>query len=494
MNFNDLNAIKNLPHLWTMAAEKEIDTSARIDLYKKTEDAVSFLGRNISEISEYEKKEITELANTLLEGFKELDKSQSDTLSKWIAHNTSDSVKGSKMEYEGAYPVLHHLFEAIGKIKNEKVDPANIDSRSLSYYDSLERGFPWVNEETRNVYFSKASSKDLLEMYYTSKENRAIILPIFITRLNKGELNLNELGIKTVEGATKFFGKRCSEIHTLDLSNFEKIDDEDIKLISEKFNKINYLNLRGANITNEFCLKDMKSLISLEISFCQQITDFEFLKNLNGLKSLTLSGNKQITDINFLKSLENLEEINLSSCDGIEDFSPLRELDKLKKINIHNCTLIDDISFLKDLKKLTSLDISWCRQIKDFSPVGSLHGLEELNLSRSNQLQDISFLESLKNLKELNLSNCWKLKKISFLNGLQKLASLNLSQCTIIDDFNFLKKLDGLKNLSLANCKQLTDFSFLENFKHLTHLNLKGCNKDADLSFLNDRKELEILR
>src|SRR5436309_1000246 len=120
MNTSDYSAMQNLGVLWHKAANGQIDTSGRMKLYDDTEKAVQFLTRSTKDADKTQMKEIVNLCDAIIQGFNQPNDSLgSDKLAEWVAQNTGI---GEGSQFNGAYPVLHHLFEMMGNVKNTQVD------------------------------------------------------------------------------------------------------------------------------------------------------------------------------------------------------------------------------------------------------------------------------------------------------------------------------------------------------------------------------------
>lgn len=396
MNFD---SVKNLPMLWYDAAKNNANTDSRLKLYNDTQKVVSLLKTRNGQ----EQKQ--ELCNAILQGFEALDSSKSEALSRWIAHNTSFPRLRYGEVFSGAYPVIHELFETIGLINGQFIDPAYIDDSSLHFIESLNQGMPESDKIIGSVHFSQLSSRDLLAMYKTSKESRSFIVPVLAERLNNGSLKLIQLGIFTVTKAVEFFGETCANIHTLDLTRINLIN-KDIDRISNSFPNLKHLFFYNPKITHHsFCFfSKMRQLESFELTSCWDIYDMNFLENLTELRNLNLQSCTQVAHFNFLKKLTKLETLTLSWT-PFSDTSLLQGLKSLKKLDLASCREITDISFLQGMNNLTSLDLSCCEKITDISFLKDLQCLEDLNLQGCKKLTDISILKDLKGLKEVKQWN-----------------------------------------------------------------------------------------
>lgn len=565
---NSFNSMQNLAARWYRAAHENIGTTERMKLYSDTREVVEYLGKGVRQVSKVEGLDISnlcelllvgydsshapqlkftnqatynpnareenaiyDLCKALIQGFNQSDESKT-TLANWVAHNTSRGAEN------GAYLPLHHLFDALERLEPENCQALKIiDSQALEINNKLNSGIP--HNIVEPLLHSQNNLKDFLEMAKTSKGIRGAsspIIDIFINKLNKGEISLNDLGIKTLTAFCNFFGNRCSEITRLDLRGLKDIKDTDIQLIFDSFPDISQLYLNQALITDKATVLflGMPKLTNLELSNCPKVSDFTILGHLKKLKELCLSKNSQITnlkfleelqelekldlsgsnikcipqslimltslnlsecrihDINFLQTLENLETLDLSQ-NLITDIRILESLKKLKKINLSGCRLITDCSSLKGLHSLTNLNLGFCFQISDFSFLKNLQTITHLNLQSCTQIKDINFLESMTKLIELNLSNFNRITDLSPLQFLKELENLSFSGCVKITDIESIISLKKLRTLDLSRCKGIKDFSMLKNLQGLKRLSLSNCTQISDISFVQDLKRLTYL-
>lgn len=483
MNTSDYGAMQNLGALWYQAAKDQIDTSGRMKLYDDTEKTVQFLTRSAESTDSAQMQEIVNLCDAIIKGFSPADGLESETLAEWVAQNTG---LAEKTEFNGAYPVLHHLFETIGYLKNTQVDPAEIDSKTLKLIKE-QKGPDEYLKEIGKIQYSQTSSTDLLKMCKTSHKDREIAMDLLVERLNRREVRLSDLRFNKIDDVEDFFKDKCSQIRTLNLLNFNDIQDADTKKISEIFPNLEQLFLINAEITNQSVhfFETMKSLKNLYLSSCHEISDLSFLKSCSKLTHLTLEDCSIVGDTSFLQYCPSITSLNLSYSSQIKDFSSLKNCPLLTNINLTNCSEIKDLNFLENCKMLTSLNLSGCNQIKDLTLLENFKELTSLNLSDCNANIDLSFLKNCPSIESLNLSNCNQIKDLNFLENCKELRELELDNCIEINDFSILKTFPYLTHLSLTGCHQLSaikDLSFLER-NSFTTLNLGGSGI-SDISFL----------
>ncbi|MCG1021384.1 leucine-rich repeat domain-containing protein [Sutcliffiella horikoshii] len=102
-------------------------------------------------------------------------------------------------------------------------------------------------------------------------------------------------------------------------------------------------------------LQHAVNLAYLDVRY-NEITDVTPLKDLTSLISLELWGNSSITDISALENLTNLTYLDLDDT-AVEDIRPLKEMDDLEILYMSN-TSVTDISVLLELDSLRSVYMS----------------------------------------------------------------------------------------------------------------------------------------
>ena len=140
--------------------------------------------------------------------------------------------------------------------------------------------------------------------------------------------------------------------------------------------------------------KERKHKISLKFNqYIPELLDVfsYFDEDLKSLITLNLSDCNQIRDVNVFSGVHNLD---LSGCYRITDVSALGEVHTL---NLSGCNNITDVSALGGVY---NLDLSWCFGITDVSDLGGVH---TLNLSGCQGITDVSMLCD---VKELILTGC----------------------------------------------------------------------------------------
>jgi internalin A len=180
------------------------------------------------------------------------------------------------------------------------------------------------------------------------------------------------------------------------------------------------LDLSGKTETSEFSglealnrlppeLEHLASLLSLNLSWCKDLTDISLLSRLTSLRSLDLSYCDQLRgDLTSLGRLTSLQSLNLWGCSLTGDLAPLAALTSLQSLNLGVCMrLSGNLSPLTGLTSLQSLHLKYCEQLSDLSPLAGLTLLQWLGLSYCHGVHTFAPLQSLMpTLKELYLFDC----------------------------------------------------------------------------------------
>ncbi|WP_404459812.1 leucine-rich repeat domain-containing protein [Sutcliffiella horikoshii] len=106
------------------------------------------------------------------------------------------------------------------------------------------------------------------------------------------------------------------------------------------------------NISSLEGLQYASNLAYLDVQF-NEITDVTPLKDLTSLINLEIWGNSNLTDISALANLTNLTYLDMDQT-GITDISPLKDMDNLETLYMSN-TYVTDISALLELDALVTV-------------------------------------------------------------------------------------------------------------------------------------------
>ncbi|CBH14182.1 leucine-rich repeat protein (LRRP), putative [Trypanosoma brucei gambiense DAL972] len=234
-------------------------------------------------------------------------------------------------------------------------------------------------------------------------------------------------------------------------------------------------------LTDVLHIADVQVLRQLTLESCTSLEEgVGKLGGLPALYELDLSYSS-IVDV-FLQGLSSsrsLVKLNLSWCDQLTDVSPLAELKTLKYLNLQSCeAVVAGIGDLGKLPGLYELDLS-CTPITDCAlrDLCSSRSLVRLDISSCDNLTDLSALVSLKTLGELNLDACTEVKQgIGNISQLPELRRLDGTCLPITDDsLRDLSASRSLVVLCLDTCMDITDVSCLAAVKTLEEISLNSC-------------------
>ncbi|MEC7839317.1 MAG: hypothetical protein VX777_04680 [Chlamydiota bacterium] len=315
-----------------------------------------------------------------------------------------------------------------------------------------------------------------LEQEYTNITARDIQNRYLASNIDKNSTETSII-ISEVEESNEYSIQIDVRKTTLDLTECSKLEDEDIKVITEKLPHLEILKLNAFELTETsfMYLSELKNLKKLYIFQCDSITDsaIKHLSKLKKLEVLDLStgDNKSITDtgIEHLKNLKKLRSLNLFGLAKITDKSieNLSSITSLEKINLTWCYGITaaGLNHLTKLKNLKKLFLGWLDKLRDndLQFLKELNNLEEIDICKNKHYTDkvIVHLKELKKLKKLTFSLNNNITEQSFkdLNELKNLKQLHLDWDS---DFNqkclsVLEEFPCLEDLILTDAFSLTD-------------------------------------
>lgn len=163
----------------------------------------------------------------------------------------------------------------------------------------------------------------------------------------------------------------------------------DLKEISNYFPNLEFLCINNfKSVNNLNTIKDLKSLISLEMNNCDIFNFNRFTTPIQYLK-IDCCKNFDVTQI----TLKNILVLSLQN-QNISDISFIEKYKTLIKLNMSN-NLIEDITILENLPQLEALELG-NNYIKDISVIEKLPSLQLLDLSNN-------FIESTKILSCIKL-------------------------------------------------------------------------------------------
>lgn len=161
------------------------------------------------------------------------------------------------------------------------------------------------------------------------------------------------------------------------------------------------------------------------------LTDIKPLANMKSLKSLTLTYCHEVTDFSVLYVMDGLEELSVES-EGIRDIGFVKNMPSLRSFALSRGELLN-LDPLEGAPALTSLTIESCGELKDMNSVSGLTGLESLSLEVPYGCEKPD-LRGLTNLRTLDLSG---MDTVGYLPGMTALEKLSLKRVTIDSPASF---------------------------------------------------------
>lgn len=249
-------------------------------------------------------------------------------------------------------------------------------------------------------------------------------------------------------------------------------------------------------VENPHTCKKLKLNNNYEISFIENIEQFENLEELN-------LGRNKIKKIENIGNLSNLKELLLYG-NQIEVIENLDALKNLKKLNL-DYNNIREIYGLSNLEKLEDLSLV-NNNITRISGFESLNSIKKVNLDE-NPIQEITSIGNLKNILELRIHNndlnpdllntLGGVSSNGVVQDIEKVKTYCRNEFVKIEDNIILAEtfpeFGGL-GLNLAY-KEIVDIKSIKNLENIR--NLKGLylfrNKIKEINGLESLTELEHL-
>ena len=106
-----------------------------------------------------------------------------------------------------------------------------------------------------------------------------------------------------------------------------------------------------------------ESIIELDLSECEDMTDVDALKSLVNLEYLRLCDCDSLENIDGLKGLVNLEKLVLEGCSSVTNVDALSELVNLEELWLEECDALEDLKGLVGLDNLDWLNLVGCSSL-----------------------------------------------------------------------------------------------------------------------------------
>ncbi|GLT40152.1 hypothetical protein SLA2020_143070 [Shorea laevis] len=237
-------------------------------------------------------------------------------------------------------------------------------------------------------------------------------------------------------------------------------------------------------------LSSCTALKKLEIKSCSNLVSIpEELKQLQSLVELDIQHCPKWKFIPSLEGLVSLKTVTIWDCDGLECLlSGLSSCTALEKLKILSCSnLVSIPEELKQLKSLVELDFGCCPKLKFIPSLEGLVSLKTVKITSCHGLERLpSGLSSCTALQQLVIWNCSNLVSIpEELKQLQSLVGLYIwLECRKLRSFpkEILSSLASLKTLWLGPfSEELEEFPDLSSTSSLEKLHLEGWGESLTL-------------
>ncbi|GAA1826616.1 NACHT domain-containing protein [Actinomadura chokoriensis] len=170
----------------------------------------------------------------------------------------------------------------------------------------------------------------------------------------------------------------------------------------------------------------LPQLDELWLPTCAKISDYTVLRRQKSLTTLWLYDCFQLTSLSALPALGSLQMLGVSGSQLGEGLQGIRQANPgLQRLVANECAWVTDLRPLIGLP-LTGLYIGKCHHVSDLAPLSSLTGLRSLNLTET-RIEDLTPLQGLSQLRTLWLSGCSSVTDLRPLGSLPRLRELYLS-------------------------------------------------------------------
>ncbi|CAB95333.1 leucine-rich repeat protein (LRRP), putative [Trypanosoma brucei brucei TREU927] len=299
-------------------------------------------------------------------------------------------------------------------------------------------------------------------------------------------VTLEELNLHYCDKVTSGMGTlgRLLQLRVLDLGRTQ-VDDNSLENICTCSSPLVSLNLSHCKkITSISAIASLTALEELNIDNCCNVTSgWNVFGTLHQLRVATLS-NTRINDENIqhVSECKSLNTLNLAFCKDITDVTALSTITMLEELNLDCCHNIrKGIETLGKLPKVRILSMKECymgdSDAQQCSILGNSKSLVKLNLERSMGFISVKALSNIATLEELVLDSVCGIYDVLSFSCLPRLRVLNLKYTDINDDVTKnISESKSLQSLNLSHCKWVTDISVLSSLSTLEELNVNFCN------------------
>ncbi|KAI9119725.1 hypothetical protein K1719_009114 [Acacia pycnantha] len=227
-------------------------------------------------------------------------------------------------------------------------------------------------------------------------------------------------------------------------------------------------------------VQDLANLRRLILQKCQNLRELPDFSKARSLESVDLSGCERLSDVHAsLLSLRSLISLDVTYCSDLRSLKSRIHLKSLRELEILNCKNLKEFSVSSE--ELTSLNLTGTL-IEEWSPsIGRCSKLRRLHLVDT-KLDNVPILalSSLTFLEELSISNLQNIDNVSvrlLFDRLRSLKALSLIKCCNLTELpDNITQLSSLDQLDLKRCSDLTKLPFsMRHLPKLQYLKVEGC-------------------
>ncbi|KAG7945136.1 hypothetical protein I3843_15G137600 [Carya illinoinensis] len=404
-------------------------------------------------------------------------------------------------KYDGCqYLGMHDLLEDMGKEIVRQESPEEPGKRSRLWFHEDVREVLEKNKGTEQIEgivieMPRKDSRICLDsdVFAKMEKLRILIVRTFHDRIFCGGLNYlsNELRVLDwLECPLKFLP---SSFHGEKLVDF---------------------NIEGSNIRDLDTRLQSKNLTSIDLSYCEYLTNISDLSSCSNLEKLFLIGCTRLVEVHdSVGFLDKLVRLDFSNCSSLKNLPRSFKLRSLELLKLDGCTSLENFPKIEcEMKYLKCVELKSCVIQELPSSITYLTGLERLYINKCNNLVhfpiNIFQLEYLQDVSILYCPNfvnfgkevghngqfvpCTQENEISSsmvllplpppksnnlfrtYNFSSSVRELCLSGCSIVSLPPFIERFVGLSKLDLTQCEQLEEILHLP--PNIKEVDAEGCS------------------
>lgn len=261
---------------------------------------------------------------------------------------------------------------------------------------------------------------------------------------------------------------------------------------AQQLSDLTDLSFEGASLDE---IKDVPwpdQLTSIGFSRCSGI-DIGWISRFKSLNTLTIAECRDLTNLEVLRALPHLRHLTIIGSD-IADMSPVRHLTSLNKLQLIDCKNLSDLGPVGRLKELKNLDIAFAGQLADIAGLESLTNLETLSIVGPHKsLTDFQPLTKLSGILEIELAGLSNLSELPNLGGSGKIKKLLIADCDTLETTESLTSCSSIEEVQIYNCRALGRLASPNLPLTLTSLSLGNLPRLRELDMIPARGALASL-